>query len=147
MPDNVTEQETAPAPAASEEETPVERRFSLWRVVPLLAALLVVGIWFWKRREPFSATKAYRLLRAMSGGTHTGHRGPGRGAGAVPVWVGPLRVEDTLNRRYPQVVDETRCIVSHYVRESFADEQLSPEEVAEVRAALAGVKEKLKRTA
>lgn len=149
--DDTPEEEAEPAPASPEEEVPIDRPFSVWRAIPLLAVLLLVAIWFWRRREPFSATKAYRGLRAMSGrapGERTAHGGlKRRTESQVPPWVGPLKVEDTLNRHYPQVARETRLIVSHYVRESFAEEKLSAEQLAEVRAALAGIKEKLKRTA
>ncbi len=132
------QEESGPEESGSEEKTPLDRRFSPWRLAPLILVLILVGVWFWLRRQRFSATQAYRLLRAMTGRDKEA---------SVPVWIGPLKVEDTIKRRCPEAAEETSCIVSHYVRESFAEEELSPEELEEVRAALAGVKEKLKRTA
>ena len=61
--------------------------------------------------------------------------------------VGPLRLEERLNKQYPEAADETRCIVSCYLRESFAGEELSAGELEAVKSALAGAKKKLRKSA
>ncbi|MCP4205054.1 MAG: DUF3488 domain-containing protein [bacterium] len=109
-----------------------------WRVAPFLVLLLAMAIWYIWRREPFSATKAYRALR---------FKAAPRRADSVPGWVGPLRLEERLVERYPEAADETRFIVSQYLRESFAGEDLSETELDEVKKALMEARKKLRKTA
>ncbi|MFQ5525581.1 MAG: transglutaminaseTgpA domain-containing protein [Thermoanaerobaculia bacterium] len=109
--------------------------FSVWRAMPLLLVFVAAGFWFWLQRERFSATKAYRILRARAEPDQNGK---------VPIWLGPLKVEESLRRRYPQAAEETRVIVSHYLRESFAGERLTESQLAEVKGALAAARPKLK---
>lgn len=126
--------EDGEAPTKGSEE-PV---FSGWRLVSMITLLIAAAIWFVVRRERFSATRAYRSLRARAGSSE---------ANAVPAWVGPLRFEERLNQRYPEAADETHCIVSHYLRESFGGEELSAGELEAVKTALAGAKKKLRKSA
>lgn len=144
------DRERAPAPDESVVEEPeVETlepearpetagRFGLWRAAPFLLVVLAAGLWFWFRRERFSATQAYKTIR--------GRAGPD-GGDPPPAWLGPLKIEKDLLRRYPEAAQETRLIVSRYVRESFAGEELDDEELDEVRAALKTAGRKLKKTA
>jgi hypothetical protein len=136
--DRLTFESTEP----DEQEAPAEEAkapfLTAWRVAPFLVLLVTSAIWLILRRESFSATKAYRSLRSKASSSESGE---------VPDWVGPLRLEERLTQRYPEAADETRCIVSHYLRESFAGEELSDSQLETVRTALAGARKKLRRTA
>ncbi|MCH7665588.1 MAG: DUF3488 domain-containing protein [Acidobacteria bacterium] len=126
--------EDGEAPTKGSEE-PV---FSGWRLASMITLLVAAAIWFVVRRERFSATKAYRSLRAKVASSQPD---------GVPAWVGPLRLEERLNQQYPEAADETRCIVSHYLRESFAGDELSAGDLEAVKAALAGAKKKIRKSA
>lgn len=108
-----------------------------WHWAPLLMLSLAVALWGYLRRERFTATKAYRSLRAEAASRDD----------TLPRWIGPLRLEERLSDRYPDAAPETRCIVSHYVRESFAGEELTESQVEAVRAAWGSARKKLRKSA
>lgn len=85
-----------------------------------LVAVALVAFWLWRRsRRPPSATEVYRRLR---------ERLERRGA-VVPPSLAPLRLLRQTAARYPAAAQPTGELVQLYLRESFAGEELSAEDL------------------
>ena len=116
-----------------------KRDFSaVGRALPLFFLLITAAAWFWFRRESFSATQAYGALRA---------RLEAPADEVLLDWLPPLEVERRLVRRCPAATEETRQVISFYLRESFAGETLSKSELETVKAALGEAKRKFRKAA
>jgi transglutaminase-like putative cysteine protease len=93
-------------------------------LVAIAGALFIL-----RRREAWTATRAYLALRAtLAGG----------GLGLQP-WLGPLGVAAFVERRLPGAAPATARLVTSYLRESFAGESLAAEALTRLRDDLATV--------
>jgi protein-glutamine gamma-glutamyltransferase len=94
-----------------------------------LVLSFAVFLW-WRQRQPLNATEGYRELR----------RQLLRAGLKVPPSLPPLALERSARSRYPEVADDVRHLLAHYLRESFAGVALGESERREVRARLQQVK-------
>ncbi len=106
-----------------------------WLVTSLIAVLGL--LWLWRARAPWSATLAYRALRADVG----------QRVERQPESLAPLEVERRVLAFCPSAEPEARRIVKLYLEESFASRRLSDAELAELRAALSAVRKALREAA
>ncbi|HZI64649.1 MAG TPA: DUF4129 domain-containing protein, partial [Thermoanaerobaculia bacterium] len=133
--------DAAPTPAGEEEAAavPVGGLESDWGWVAAAGLLFMVAaaLWLlWRRREPFTATRAYRVLR---------RRLTQRGLAASPA-TAPLALRDGAARRFPAAADDVDAVVGLYLRESFGGEELGREERGRLVAALRSLR-RLPKTA
>ena len=122
---------SAPAAAAPGQlaPTPLWRDLRVWSVGGAALVALVGIVLLLRRREVWSATRAYLALRAALGGA---------GLGVEP-WLAPLALVDLAERRLPDAAPATSRLVGSYLRESFAGEALAEPALAGLRADLAEV--------
>lgn len=101
-----------------------------------LLALLAGALWAWirSRRQP-TATESYRRLRRRLERTGV----------PVPESLAPLRLLGQAGERFPGAAAPAGRLVHLYLRESFADEPLSDEELREAADSLRAASEVLKR--
>ncbi len=129
------------AESETAEEEPAKDReasFALpgWRAAPLVVVLLGVGIWILRRRERFSATRAYRELRASASRRHE-----------IAPWTPPAELGRELANRHPEASTATRTVVRAYLRESFAGTEVDGEDLDQVRSALDEARRALRKSA
>jgi transglutaminase-like putative cysteine protease len=128
----VTDAETAAAAAASgwREWMP----FVMGAVV--MVAAIAAGLWLWlRRRQRPTATESYRRLRRRLQGSGV----------PVPGSLAPLRLLDEARERFPGAAAPASRLVHLYLRESFAEEPLSEEELGEAAESLRAASEVLKK--
>jgi hypothetical protein len=119
----------APAAAVAAEATPLWRDPRLWAVAGALLVAAVGIFLLLRRKEAWSATRAYLALRATLAGAGLG----------LPSWLGPLALAEFARRRLPEAAPAAARVVTSYVRESFAGEVLGEESLATLREDLASV--------
>jgi membrane protein implicated in regulation of membrane protease activity len=126
-PDAAPVVDTAAASTAAGAEGSGWREWVPWAGA-LIAVLAVVAAWLiWRRRRIHrSATDAYRRLRERLQ----------RRGDAVPASLGPIRLLRDTTARYPEAAQPAGQLVRLYLRESFAGEQLSAEELGEATRSL-----------
>jgi transglutaminase-like putative cysteine protease len=129
------ERDSGEAPARSRAFAP-----SPFHGLLLLVPALVVAAWLWWRRERFSATTAYTVLRALL------VRGGSEEAGPVDS-IAPLEVGRRLADECPSMRREASLIVGLYLEESFGGRDLDAGEIGEVRQALRAARKKWKKSA
>jgi transglutaminase-like putative cysteine protease/uncharacterized membrane protein len=119
----------APGPLAPGAEGPAPPFWrdprALW-VGGALVAALAGGLLLWRRKEEWTATRAYLALRAALAGSGLG----------LPVWLGPLGLAAFAERRLPAAAPAAGRVVASYLRESFAGEPLPPQALTTLRADL-----------
>jgi hypothetical protein len=99
-------------------------------------AILLAGLWIWLHRPPFTATRAYRRLRASLGSRSDEPLGP-----SVP----PLAVGRLLAARWPGAAVSGLRVIDLYLRESFGGQPLADGEREslehDLRETLSGLRE------
>lgn len=127
--------EAAPPDAVAAASAGPKTPASLWRdrrlwAVGAAALVAAVGILLvLRRREPWSATRAYLALRAALAGA-----GPG-----VEPWIGPLALGELVRRRLPGAAPAASRVIAGYLCESFAGGALATSALEGLRADLAAV--------
>lgn len=108
-------------------------RFELSRIelqqpllIAAILALLGVLAAAWRRRSRFSATRAYRDLRAL-----LARRDP-----EVSETTAPLRIYDRVSSRFPEAAASAQSLIQLYLLESYAGQGLAKDETLRARQAL-----------
>ena len=117
-------------PDADTPAVPAAPRRPLWPWIAAAAGVAVAGAgWLWRRRPPWTATRAYGRLRAALAGA------------GLPVTdaLAPLALARLVERRLPAASPAASRVVSLYVREAFAGCPPDPAELASLVGALDGV--------
>lgn len=109
-----------------------------FRWVPLTILLVLVGWWIWLHRPALDAVWAYRRLRSRIEQDE---------AIALPVSAPPLQLADHIDRFRPPAAAPARRVIDLYLRESFGGQQLSDEELVELRSSLRDALQNLRKTA
>ena len=109
-----------------------------FRWVPLTVILVLVGWWIWLHRPALDAVWAYRRLRS---------RVEQDEAIALPTSTPPLQLADHIDRFRPPAAASARRVIDLYLRESFGGQQLSDEELLELRSSLRDALQNLRKTA
>jgi transglutaminase-like putative cysteine protease len=113
-------------PAAAPPEGALESDWG-WVAAAGLLALVAAALWLlWRRRAPFTATRAYRVLR---------RRLTQRGL-AVGAATAPLALSAAAAQRFPAAAGDVNAVVGAYLRESFGGEELDVAERGRLLAAL-----------
>jgi len=105
-----------------------EHRYRAWLagLGALITLAAAIGLWRLRGREPWSATLAYRRLRAAL-----------RGGGLpVPDSLAPMALARLADRRLPAARTEASRVVDGYLREAFAGRALQPGELEDLRRCL-----------
>ncbi len=126
--------EAPPEPSAELETPPRAAALTAW--LPLLVLLVAAVGWWVLRRPQFSATRAYRRLRARLRGIDP----------SLPRSLPPLGLARRLGERFPAAAAPADSLVRLYLRESFGGEALAAEELQRarllLRQALSGLRRK-----
>jgi len=119
----------APAPPPAEASEPAEAGPTPWWPLTTALALATAGF-FWFQRRRFSATAAYlRLRERLRPGFQTEFGGELES-------LAPLAVAARYADRFPAAAEPARELVDLYLDESFAERELSAEEIRVVRGLL-----------
>lgn len=87
--------------------------------ISLAVVILAAGLWVWRHRPPFTASRAYRRLRAGLGS---------RVGEPLEPSLPPLAVGDMLASRWPAAASSGRRVIELYLRESYGGQPLSETE-------------------
>lgn len=108
----------------------------LYLIAAFLAmALAAFALWWFRFRQPLTATLAYRRLRRRLDRT-------GR---ALGVAAAPLAVGRETAKRFPEAARPSARVIDFYLRESFGGEELSEAERADLAAALAEAERSMRK--
>ena len=104
----------------------------------VLVLLFGAAYWVWRHRPSFSATRAYRRLRAgVENDQPQGRHGS----------LAPLRLAARIEATHPPAAVPARRVIDLYLRESFGGQEMTDEELVELRAALREALQSLRKTA
>ncbi len=119
--------EHSPSPSVWQTRQPLSLLVGLFGV----AAAIMIG---WNRRRPLSGRGAYLLLRRRF-----------QSAGLdMPDTLPPLELQHQVIERFPGTADPTRYLIGLYIRESFAELQLTKDQRHGLRLALRSIDDALR---
>ena len=125
-----------PAAHSQPDSTVPDEDLGLLWWAPMILLVVGMAIWLWRQRQPWTATRAYSLLRRQAQ-----RRGVSVGASTAPV-----ELRDRVRRTWPAAAPAADRVVASYLAESFAGVPLSHHDLQALHTCLREVDRHTRRS-